>query len=262
MGLRKSGASREYDIIDVRFSNSTAAMAQKLKQMVEEQKARITANEEIKALTESLAEGMKIKVEEEEESHQRLEMIPEDSARANDAIPMSFGAEEAAVWNPNDSSVLSHSTLGGPPYLEISPAFDDLQNGTGLDWDELVPAETPSTSFDIETDDLYDLMSDLLSAPAPAPPQGTFQPTFHSRTSPMRHTHFSLVGGTPAYVPPLPQITSAAQLRMQQKEESYGNMLKPGSFSTENLISVPKEDTRSMEQRLQSALETVGLEYK
>ena len=65
MGLRKTGSSREYNSIDVRFSTTVKEMALAMRhQCLREQSATTEGDDEVKALTHSLAGGMKINVEE------------------------------------------------------------------------------------------------------------------------------------------------------------------------------------------------------
>ena len=87
MGRRKSGASREYDTIDTRFSvtlnamSNALALKQKQEKMKRETKDNIreavrdTIN--IEEVIRGFEEGMRIKVEDEEGGSEHMEVIPE-----------------------------------------------------------------------------------------------------------------------------------------------------------------------------------------
>ena len=60
MGLRKSGASREWDAVDTRFASTTNAMALAMRHQRMKEQSALAEDDEIKVLTQSLASGMRL----------------------------------------------------------------------------------------------------------------------------------------------------------------------------------------------------------
>lgn len=150
MGLRKSAGSRVYDTVDMSFSATTGAMAARLRHLAEVRQASVSRNRVwsnsaasmvgdsvaedagINALTGIMAEGMRIKFEEEVEESVELETIvevqtshfngeeelqsqitvaPIRSTTISRPTSMDFGAVEAGVWNSDKNT---HHQVSSP----------------------------------------------------------------------------------------------------------------------------------------------------
>lgn len=121
MGLRKTGSSREYNSIDVRFSATTNEMALAMRKQRMNELSAVVKDDDITALTRSLAGGMRLKKEESVVSPSPVlatileSTEPVEDSSATDFILEGYLSSDAQTEVADDEGSIAGNTT---PYLD------------------------------------------------------------------------------------------------------------------------------------------------